>query len=194
MNRAITISREYGSGGREIGEKLAAKLGIPFYDKELIAMIAEEGNIETSVLEANDEVDPDLDNYSPRLVSPDYQIAMTQRIYGAQATVIRNLNEKGPCVIVGRCADAILPEAINIFIFADMESRMRRIMTLNHGLTKDEARASIQAVDKRRKAYHEYYSTTQWGDMKAYDICLNSSLVGVEGCLETAMTYIGHVK
>ena len=131
MNRAITISREYGSGGREIGEKLARRLGIPFYDKELIAMIAKEGNIETSVLEANDEVDPDFDNYSPRQVPPDYQIAMTQRIYAAQATVIRNLNDKGPCVIVGRCADAILPDAVNIFVFSDMENRINRIMSLN---------------------------------------------------------------
>lgn len=101
MNRAITISREYGSGGREIGEKLARRLGIPFYDKELIAMIAKEGNIETSVLEANDEVDPDFDNYSPRQVPPDYQIAMTQRIYAAQATVIRNLNDRGRALLWG---------------------------------------------------------------------------------------------
>lgn len=194
MNRAITISREYGSGGREVGEKLAQKMGIPFYDKELIAMIAKEGNIETSVLEANDEVDPDLDNYSPRQIAPDYQIAMAQRIYAAQATVIRSLDEKGPCVIVGRCADAILPEAVNIFIFADMESRIARIMSLNPGLAREEAKASIMAVDKRRKAYHEYYSTTQWGEMSAYDICLNSGLVGVEGCLEAALTYIGYVK
>lgn len=194
MNRAITISREYGSGGREIGEKLAVKLGIPFYDKELIAMIAKEGNIETSVLEANDEVDPDLDNYSPRLVSPDYQIAMTQRIYAAQAAVIRKLNEKGPCVIVGRCADAILPDAVNIFVFADMESRIGRIMSLNPGLSRDEAKASIQTIDRRRKAYHEYYATTQWGDMGAYDICLNSGLVGVEGCLASIMAYIEYIK
>ena len=117
-----------------------------------------EGNIETSVLEANDEVDPDFDNYSPRQVPPDYQIAMTQRIYAAQATVIRNLNDKGPCVIVGRCADAILPDAVNIFVFSDMENRINRIMSLNPGLTREEAKASILAVDKRRKAYHEYYS------------------------------------
>ena len=111
MNRAITISREYGSGGREIGEKLAQRLGIPFYDKELIAMIAEEGNIETSVLEANDEVDSDLDNYSPRQVPPDYQIAMTQRIYAAQATVIRSLNDKGPCVIIGKGSNLLVADA-----------------------------------------------------------------------------------
>ena len=137
---------------------------------------------------------PDFDNYSPRQVPPDYQIAMTQRIYAAQATVIRNLNDKGPCVIVGRCADAILPDAVNIFVFSDMENRINRIMSLNPGLTREEAKASILAVDKRRKAYHEYYSTTQWGDMDAYDICLNSGLAGVEGCLEAALTYIKYVK
>ena len=83
-----------GSGGRELGEKLAKKLGIPFYDKELIAMIAKEGNIEPSILEANDEVEPDLDNYSTRLIEPEYQIAMTQRIYAVQETVIKSLAEK----------------------------------------------------------------------------------------------------
>ena len=194
MNRAITISREYGSGGREIGEKLARRLGIPFYDKELIAMIAKEGNIETSVLEANDELDPDFDNDSPRQVPPDYQIAMTQRIYAAQATVIRNLNDKGPCVIVGRCADAILPDALNIFVFADMESRIKRIMSLNPGLSRDEAVNSIEIVDRRRKAYHEYYSPIEWGKMDAYDICVNSGLIGVDGCLDAALAYIRHVR
>ena len=194
MDRAITISRQYGSGGRELGEKLAKKLGIPFYDKELIAMIAKEGNIEPSILEANDEVEPDLDNYSTRLIEPEYQIAMTQRIYAVQETVIKSLAEKGACVIVGRCADAILPDAVNIFVFSDMENRINRIMSLNPGLTREEAKASILAVDKRRKAYHEYYSTTQWGDMDAYDICLNSGLAGVEGCLEAALTYIKYVK
>ena len=101
MNRVITISRQYGSGGRELGEKLAARLGIPFYDKELVGMIAREGKIETAVLEAYDEVEPDLDNYSLRDVPPDYQIAMTQKLYAAQCRVILDLAAKGPCVIVG---------------------------------------------------------------------------------------------
>lgn len=194
MNRAITISRQYGSGGRELGEKLAGKLGIPFYDKELIAMIAKEGNIEPSVLEANDEVEPDLDNYSTRLIEPEYQIAMTQRIYTAQASVIKSLAEKGACVIVGRCADAILPDAVNIFVFADMESRIKRICSLNPQFSRDEAVNSINAVDRRRKAYHEYYSPIEWGKMDAYDICLNSGLTGVDGCLDAALTYISHIK
>lgn len=194
MNRAITISRQYGSGGRELGEKLAGKLGIPFYDKELITMIAKEGNIEPSVLEANDEVEPDLDNYSTRLIEPEYQIAMTQRIYTAQASVIKSLAEKGACVIVGRCADAILPDAVNIFVFADMESRIKRIRSLCPQFSRDEAADSINAVDRRRKAYHEYYSPIEWGKMDAYDICLNSGLTGVDGCLDAALTYISHIK
>lgn len=194
MDRAITISRQYGSGGRELGEKLAKKLGIPFYDKELIAMIAKEGNIEPSILEANDEVEPDLDNYSTRLIEPEYQIAMTQRIYAVQETVIKSLAEKGACVIVGRCADAILSDAVNIFVFADMESRIKRIMALNPDLSRDEAVNSIEIVDRRRKAYHEYYSPIEWGKMDAYDICVNSGLIGVDGCLDAALAYIGHVR
>ena len=194
MDRAITISRQYGSGGRELGEKLAKKLGIPFYDKELIAMIAKEGNIEPSILEANDEVEPDLDNYSTRLIEPEYQIAMTQRIYAVQETVIKSLAEKGACVSVGRCADAILPDAVNIFVFADMESRIKRIMALNPDLSRDEAVNSIEIVDRRRKAYHEYYSPIEWGKMDAYDICVNSGLIGVDGCLDAALAYIRHVR
>ncbi|MCC8025095.1 MAG: cytidylate kinase-like family protein [Clostridium sp.] len=194
MNRAITISRQYGSGGRELGEKLAKRLGIPFYDKELIAMIAREGGIEPSILEANDEVEPDLDNYSTREIVPEYQIAMTQRIYEAQARVIEKLGKEGACVIVGRCADAILPEAVNVFVFGDLDSRLKRIMSLHPELSKEEAKESIALVDRRRKAYHEYYSPLEWGKMDAYDICLNSGLTGVDGCLEAVLTYIEHIK
>ena len=157
-------------------------------------MIAKEGNIEPSILEANDEVEPDLDNYSTRLIEPEYQIAMTQRIYAVQETVIKSLAEKGACVIVGRCADAILPDAVNIFVFADMESRIRRIMSLNPDLSRDEAVNGIGVVDRRRKAYHEYYSPIEWGKMDAYDICVNSGLIGVDGCLDAALAYIGHVR
>ena len=150
MNRAITISRQYGSGGRELGEKLAMKLGIPFYDKELIAMIAKEGNIEPSILEANDEVEPDLDNYSTRLIEPEYQIAMTQKLYAAQCRVILDLAAKGPCVIVGRCADAILPDAVHLFIYAGMDRRRERIAGLHPELSGDQVEKRIISVDRKR--------------------------------------------
>lgn len=194
MNRVITISRQYGSGGRELGEKLAERLGIPFYDKELINMIAKEGNIETAVLEAYDEVAPDFDNYSLRDVPPDYQIAQTQKLYAAQCRVINDLAAKGPCVMVGRCADAILADAVRIFVYADMERRKDRIAGLFPELTREQVEKRIVSVDKKRKAYHEYYSTKDWGEMGGYDLCLNTGLVGVDGCLEAAITYISFVK
>lgn len=190
MNKVITISRQYGSGGRELGEKLAQKLGIPFYDKELIKMIAKEGNMEAAMVEAYDEVEPDFDNYSVRDIPPDYQIAMTQKIYSAQSRVIGDLASKGPCVIVGRCADAILPEAVRIFMFADLESRVRRIADRMPGLPADKLEKRIISVDRRRKAYHEYYSTKGWGEMDGYDLCLNTGKAGINGCLETAEAYI----
>ena len=186
MNRAITISREYGSGGREIGEKLARRLGIPFYDKELIAMIAKEGNIETSVLEANDEVDPDFDNYSPRQVPPDYQIAMTQRIYAAQATVIRNLNDKGPCVIVGRCADYVLREnknCLHVYVYANHFTRMDRIIK-QYGVDPAKAADTLVKQDKQRANYYNFYSNKKWADMNNYDLVVNSSLFGIDGSVD----------
>lgn len=194
MNRVITISRQYGSGGRELGEKLAARLGIPFYDKELVGMIAREGNMETAVLEAYDEVEPDFDNYSLRDVPPDYQIAMTQKLYAAQCRVILDLAAKGPCVMVGRCADAILPDAIRLFVYAGMEQRRERISKLHPDLPGDQVEKRIISVDRKRKAYHEYYSTKDWGEMEGYDLCLNTGKTGVDGCLETALAYIKHVK
>lgn len=194
MNRVITISRQYGSGGRELGEKLAKRLGIPFYDKELINMIAKEGNIETAVLEAYDEVAPDFDNYSLRDVPPDYQIAQTQKLYAAQCRVISDLAAKGPCVMVGRCADAILADAVRIFVYADMERRKDRIAGLFPELSRDQVGKRIVTVDKKRKEYHEYYSTKDWGEMEGYDLCLNTGRTGVDGCLEAALAYMEHVK
>lgn len=193
MNKVITISREYGSGGRELGMKLADKLGIPFYDKELIGMIAKEGNIEESVLKANDEVVPDLDNYSAREIPPYYQIAMSERIYKVQSKVIQDLADKGPCVIVGRCADAILKDSVDIFVYADLDSRVRRIRSLEPSLSEESARLEIRSIDKKRKAYHQYYSGKEWGIMKDYHLCLNSSLAGVEGCLEAVFAYLKYV-
>ena len=191
MNRVITISRQYGSGGRELGEKLAKRLGIPFYDKELINMIAKEGNIETAVLEAYDEVAPDFDNYSLRDVPPDYQIAQTQKLYAAQCRVINDLAAKGPCVIVGRCADRVLSDSINLFIYAKMKDRIRRMLTLEPGADPEEMEKRIREVDRKRKDYYQYYTGAQWGRAQNYHLCVESGLVGVDGCLRAALAYLG---
>ncbi|MBS6645646.1 MAG: cytidylate kinase-like family protein [Clostridiaceae bacterium] len=194
MEKVITISREYGSGGHELGVKLADKLGIPFYDKELIGMISKEGNIEESILRANDEVVPDLDNYSMREIQPYYQIAMTEHIYKVQCDVIQALADKGACVIVGRCADAILNDSVNIFVYGDIESRVKRIREREPELSPENARLQIRAMDKKRKAYHQYYSSKEWGVMTDYHLCLNSGPAGVDGCLDAAFAYLNHVK
>ena len=157
-------------------------------------MIAREGKIETAVLEAYDEVEPDLDNYSLRDVPPDYQIAMTQKLYAAQCRVILDLAAQGPCVIVGRCADAILPDAVHLFIYAGMDRRRERIAGLHPELSGDQVEKRIISVDRKRKAYHEYYSTKDWGEMEGYDLCLNTGRTGVDGCLEAALAYMEHVK
>lgn len=119
---------------------------------------------------------------------------MTQRIYTVQATVIRDLNDKRSRITVGRYADAILPDIINISVFSDMGNRINRIVSLNPGFTREEAKTGILAIDKRRRAYHEHYSTIQWGNMDAYDVCLNSELAGMKGYLEAVLAYIKYTK
>lgn len=193
MTRAITISRTYGSGGREVGLKLAGRLGIPFYDKELIALTAKEGNIERSILENHDEESPGFCSYSFRSTPPYYQMAMTEKIYKAQAAVIHELAKKGPCVIVGRCANYILDNSIDLFIFAKMEERVRRILQSGRTFPEDRIREQINNIDKKRAEYHQYYSKEKWGAMEDYDICLNTGLTGTEGCVEAALTYISHI-
>ncbi|MGN0373332.1 MAG: AAA family ATPase [Enterocloster sp.] len=194
MSKVITISRQYGSGGRELGEKLAKRLGIPFYDKELVSMISKEGDIDPAILEATDVLDPEYDDDTIGQVAPHYHASVTHRLYAAQEKVIRRLAEEGPCVIVERCADVILPDAVSIFVYADLECRIRRIMMVHPELARYNVKANILSVDERRRSYYQYYAPKEWGKMETYDICLNSGLIGVEGCLDAALAYIEHVK
>lgn len=126
MSKVITISRQYGSGGRELGEKLAGKLGIPLYDKELINMITREENIEISLLEAYDEEEPDLNSYTARDIAPDYQIDMAKKVFEAYSRVLRDLAAKGPCVIVVRCGD-VVSDSVKVFVYAEPDAGVRRI-------------------------------------------------------------------
>lgn len=194
MTRTITISRTYGSGGREVGLKLAGRLNLPFYDKELITLTAREGNIDRALLEDHDEESPGFNSYSFRSTPPFYQIALTEKIYKAQAAVIKDLADRGPCVIVGRCANYILKDSIDIFIFAGMEDRVRRIVEKGVNITEDSIREQIINIDKKRSEYHRYYSREAWGAMEDYDICLNTGLAGVDGSVEAALAYIAAVQ
>lgn len=196
MDKVITISREFGSGGRELGVKLADKLGIPFYDKELISMAADDINIAEDAFQHYDEhivVHDPLDRQFYHAFSEVYQIPMSDQIFVAQSNVIRRLASHGPCIIVGRCADMILTDSLNLFIYAKMKDRIRRMLELESEAESDgkEMERRIREVDRKRKEYYQYYTGNTWGRAQNYHLCLDSGPVGVEGCLRAVLAYLG---
>ena len=193
MKNVITISGQHGSGRKELGEMIASRLGIPFYGDNLAAMIAEEGGVDLAAVEAMDQVEPDTEEESVLHVAQN-RTSLTKSIYKAQETVIRRLAQEGPCVIVERCSATILPDALNIFVYADLEYRIGRIMKVHPELSRYSLKAHVLSVDKRRQAYCDACTPGKWGKMETYDICLNSGLVGLEGCLGVALEYIKGVK
>ena len=193
MKNVITISGQHGSGRKELGEMIASRLGVPFYGDNLAAMIAEEGGVDLAAVEAMDQVEPDTEEESVLHVAQN-RTSLTKSIYKAQETVIRRLAQEGPCVIVERCSETILPDAVNIFVYADLEYRIGRIMKVHPELSRYSLKAHVLSVDKRRQAYCDACTPGKWGKMETYDICLNSGLVGLEGCLGVALEYIKGVK
>ena len=193
MKNVITISGQHGSGRKELGEMIASRLGIPFYGDNLAAMIADEGGVDLAAVEAMDQVEPDTEEESVLHVAQN-RTSLTKSIYKAQETVIRRLAQEGPCVIVERCSETILPGAVNIFVYADLEYRIGRIMKVHPELSRYSLKAHVLSVDKRRQAYCDACTPGKWGKMETYDICLNSGLVGLEGCLGVALEYIKGVK
>ncbi len=203
MNKIITISRQYGSGGREIGSKLAAKYGIPFYDNELITRAAKEsGYAEAAFHNAETKATNSL-LYSIAMGMSAYgnqeigfsQLSLDDRIYLAQSDVIRKVAEEGPCVVVGRCADYILkevPNVINIFIHADMEFRKERAIRVNN-LSPVKAEEAILKMDKRRANYYNYHSGEKWGKATNYDLSVNSSHIGIDNTVECIKAFIDSI-
>ena len=196
MDKVITISREFGSGGRELGVKLADKLGIPFYDKELISMAADDINIAEDAFQHYDEhivVHDPLDRQFYHAFSEVYQIPMSDQIFVAQSNVIRRLASYGPCIIVGRCADMILTDSLNLFIYAKMKDRIKRMLELESEAESDgkEMERRIREVDRKRKEYYQYYTGNTWGRAQNYHLCLDSGPVGVDGCLKAVLAYLG---
>lgn len=196
MDKVITISREFGSGGRELGVKLADRLGIPFYDKELISMAAEDINMGEEAFRHYDEHivlhDP-LDRQFYHAFSNVYQIPMSDQIFVAQSNVIRRLASRGPCIIVGRCGDMVLSDSLNLFIYANMKNRIKRMLKLAVREQPDgtEMESQIREVDRKRKDYYQYYTGNTWGRAQNYHLCLDSGPVGVDGCLRAALSYLG---
>ena len=184
-NRIITISREFGSGGRTIGRMTAEKLGIPCYDQEIIEKIAEETGMLKSYVESN--VEDVQGGWLSVLAGRDYYgHSLQDDLHAAQTKVIRGLADKSSCVIIGRCADSILSDYGNIlkvFIHASMEKRVEWVLK-QYGETEQDPVQRLKEKDKKRKAYYQLYSDRKWGAMENYHIALDSGVLGVERCAE----------
>lgn len=196
----ITIGRQFGSGGHEIGEKLAKKLGIKFYDKELIKLIAKQSGLCEKVLESYDEKPTNSLLYS--IVMDIYPSVMytgptiDQQIYQANYDMIRRLADGEPCVIVGRCADYILrdhPELVSVFVHANSDFRAARIAE-EYKLPDAKVRDLLVKTDKKRASYYNFQSEKQWGAASSYNLCIESSEVGIDGAVDLIMDYINYKK
>ena len=188
----ITISRAFGSGGHTIGQEVAKRLGIPFYDKELVDEVAKQSGFHADFIEEAGEYAPVSSSFlfsiavSPNPLSTMHTMSMADQLFVYQTNVIRNLAEKGPCVIVGRCADYILREredALHVFIHADMAYRAERIVRL-YGETKQTPDKRLAEKDNKRKVYYKHYTNRNWGDAQNYHLCLNSGLIGIDKCTD----------
>ena len=189
MRKVITISREFGSGGREIGLRLAEKLGIPCYDKELISMAAEDSNIAEEAFRDNDEMIGKLERVNHDYVpvnpfSPIYEVPASDQVFMAQSQVIRKLAQQGPCVIIGRCSDLILEDAFHVFICSTMKHRVDYMMKMQPNESQKKLESRIGEFDKKRREYYQYYTGNEWGNPRNYHLSLNSAKVGIEQCVE----------
>ena len=183
--RIITISREFGSGGRFIGEEVAKKLGMAYYDKNVITEIAEKSGLSPEYIQENAELSPKKGLFAYALAGRDITGKSVEDIvYEAQRKVILELVEKEPCVIIGRNADFILKDrdgVLNVFIHGNMPEKMQRISCL-YNVSGQEAVKMMADTDKRRLANYNFYTEQKWGKASNYTLCLNSSELGYDRC------------
>ena len=199
-NKIYTIGREFGSGGREVGEKLAAKLGIKLYDKELLQQAAQDSGVCEEIFENHDEKPTNsflyslvMDTYSVSGYSaaPFLDMPLNHKVFLAQFETIKKIAEKESCVIVGRCADYALsdnPDCINVFIHADLDVRIKNV-SRNLNITENKARDIINKTDKQRASYYNYYTSKKWGDSKSYNLSLDAGKLGTDNCVEMILKF-----
>ncbi|GFO85172.1 MULTISPECIES: cytidylate kinase-like family protein [Anaerostipes] len=189
----ITIERQYGSGGHLIGQKLAEDLDIPFYDGELIKVAAKESGICEEIFESFDEKPTTsflyslvMDPYSLGYNSNSFDLPLNHKVFLAAFDTIKDIASKGPCVFVGRCADYALEDfdnCLSVYIHAPFEDRIKRIEDV-YEVPSDKSKEVLIKKDKQRSSYYNYYSSNKWGDAKSYDLCLDSSYLGIEGSVD----------
>ena len=188
---SITIARQYGSGGREIGERTAKLLGIPIYDKELITDAAANGNLSEDVLKGVDETVANSLLYTLAMGSNimghnafGYKMPINDKLFILQSDVIKKYASEGSCVIIGRCADYVLKDECNVlrlFIYGDIDSRKKRIAERHPELKSSQVIDVINKTDRRRFSYYNFYTGNKWGKYDNYDMAINSTALGIEG-------------
>ena len=183
--RIITISREFGSGGRFIGEEVAKKLGIAYYDKNIIGQIAEKSGLSPDYIQENAELSPKKGLFAYAFSGRDITgKSVEDMVYEVQRNIILELAEKEPCVIIGRNADYILKDrddVLNVFIHGDMPEKIKRITGL-YNVKEKEAVKMMADTDKRRRTNYNFYTDQNWGKASNYTLCLNSSQLGYDRC------------
>ena len=197
----ISIGRQYGSGGHEIGAKLAEKLGVKFYDNALIDRVSKESGLCKEIIMEHDE--KPTSSFLYNLVTDPYSISFNrgsvtdmpygQKIFLAQYETVKNIASEGPCVIVGRCADYILKDnenLLSIFIYADKDFRLKRIASENPEMSENNLNGLIDKKDRARASYYNYYSDNKWGRASSYDLCINSAKTGIEGAVKLIEDYV----
>ena len=202
MNTIITIGRQFGSGGREIGEKVAEFFGIKCYDKELLSRAAKESGFCEEMIQNHDERPTNsflynlvMDTYSFGYNASSFvDMPISHKVFLAQFDTIKKIADEGPCVIVGRCADYALADyknVLNLFIHADEEAKIKRLKERFDDVNSDDkAREMMSKKDKQRQSYYNYYSSKKWGRADSYDLCINSSILGIEGTVKFIIQYI----
>lgn len=200
-NKIITITRQYGSGGHDIGKAVADRLGISFYDKELISLVAKESGIAPEVFENADEratnsllysLSVGLYNYGNGFSSTMDDLPVNDKLYILQHKIIKEKAESEKFVVVGRCADYILRKydnVVKVFIYAELESRMKRAVE-KKGIEEARAKQIVTRADKNRANYYSFYSGQKWGNPENYDLCINTTRLSVEQAADLILNYL----
>lgn len=192
-NTIITISRQYGAQGKEIGQALAKRFNIPYYDRDLISLAAKKSGFSEALFDQLDRRATNSFLYSLTVFGSSGMngLSLTDQLYVTQRNIIREVAEKGSCIIVGRCADYILrkqPEVYNFFITASMEQRIAHAM--DDPKVEKATKETIEKMDKQRAAYYNFYTGQIWGASANYDMCLNASRLGVDKCADMIVDFI----
>lgn len=203
MSLVITVGRQKGSAGLDVGKRIAEILGIPCYDKELVELAAEKSNLSPEALKNADERATNSFLYSVAngglsfrgLHTPTpYDMPINDKLFIAQSEVIKEIAAKGDCVIVGRCADYVLQDVpdvkvLSVFVYGSLDYRIKRVAKAGN-LSDSKARDMVVKTDKRRRSYYEYYTSNDWGVMNNYDICLSTEKLGINESADIIIDYI----